>query len=158
MVSPTTRTRAEDSFSGVGCRVMGNVTGSEFFNAACRVAVPRLAARAVPEMLGGLKAAGRAAIAHQGLGGLVKCALHQRMVVSIFRLFAAQPLAGRYERGLAFEVMHVPLPRQCRVLFEFDNGFNHVNRGYLRVAGFQDRQSGRLLTTALGKVDEQAGG
>ena len=58
------------------------------FDAAGGVAVPCLAAGALPEMLLGLKAAGRAAVAGQGFYGLVQGALHLGVELFVLQFLA----------------------------------------------------------------------
>ena len=78
-------------------------------------------------MLGGLKAASGASVAQQGFGGLVHRALHQCMVVFVFKFFACNPFAGSNQRNLALQMPDIPLARGGRLFFKFDDGFNHIN-------------------------------
>ena len=76
-----------------------------------RITVPSLATRAVPEVLGGFKAAGCAAVAHEGLGGLVQGALHQGVGLFVFKAFPGYPAGSSQQRWLSLEVFDVPVPR-----------------------------------------------
>ena len=80
-------------------------------NPPSRIAVPGLATRAVPEVLAGFEAAGGAAVAHQGLGGLVEGALHQLVGLFVFKAFPGYPAGGRQQRWLSLQVFEVPVPR-----------------------------------------------
>ena len=73
---------------------------SEFFDAARRIAVPGLAARALPEVLLGLEAAGGAAVARERLDGLVERALHLGWNCSCSS-FSPASHGGGHQRGLA---------------------------------------------------------
>ena len=79
---------------------------SELFNPPGRVAVPGLAARALPEMLQRFKATGGAAVAAQWFGGLLKGALHLGLLCRV-ELFASQPLGRSNQRGVFQQMLGV---------------------------------------------------
>lgn len=61
----------------------------------------------MPEMLGRLKAASGAAVAHQGFCGVIKRALHELVVLFGAQRFTRHPAGGSYERGLTLQVLYV---------------------------------------------------
>jgi hypothetical protein len=73
-----------------------------------RVAVPGLAAGALPEVLLGLEAAGGAAVAHQRLGRRGPARAARGVELLVLQLLAGDPLGRRDQRRLALQVLHVP--------------------------------------------------
>ena len=77
------------------------IFGLKFLNSATGVAVPCLAAGALPKMLARLKAASGAAVAGERRTGAVKGALHLGVKLLVFEFFGCQPFGGRDQRGFA---------------------------------------------------------
>src|SRR6218665_185172 len=111
---------------------------SKLFDAAGRVAVPGLAAGALPKMLARLEAAGGAAVAHQRLDGMIEGGLdfgvvveaaggagvaHQRLEgmmegavylgvkLFMFEPLGGQPAGGSDQRAFALQMLHIALAR-----------------------------------------------
>ena len=74
--------------------------GLQLLDAACGVAVPALAAGAMPEMGAGFKAAGGTAVAQQRFAGMVQRFLHGGVELFLLQLFACQPQPAA--RGLFY--------------------------------------------------------
>jgi hypothetical protein len=70
------------------------------------------------------------------LDGVLQRALQARMHLLVVELLAGQPLGGRHQRRLAFQVARVPGPRFRRL--QADQRLQHVQRRHLLVAGAQD--------------------
>ena len=109
----------------------------------------------MPEMTGGLEAAGGAAVAQQRLGRQVKRALHLRLLLRLSSWFAGDPFAGRQQRGTVLEMAHVPMPGLGGRVKQGDDGFNYINRRGNRIFGLEPFQSFSLLARAACDVGQQ---
>ena len=100
---------------------------SEFFNTPRRVAVPGLAARALPEVLQRFKATGGATIAAQRFGGLLQGALHLGLLGGI-ELLAGQPLGGDNQRRVLQQMLGIKFSALVftHAALHFDDGVQHV--------------------------------
>src|SRR5260221_430090 len=108
-----------------------------------RIAVPALAAGAMPEMLACLEAAGCAAVAGQRLGRVVQRALHGRVVLLLGQLLACQPLRGSHQGGLPVQMLYQACASRCpgftivalffNLSVQRDQGLQQIQRGCLLV-------------------------
>src|SRR3990167_470176 len=105
---------------------------SQFFNAPRRIAVPGLAARALPEVLTGFETTGGAAVARQRLGGMVQGALYLRMVLLMLEALTCHPFGGRHQRRLGIQVAQIPQASGgcglASLLGQCHDGIKHVER------------------------------
>lgn len=108
----------------------------------------------MPKMLLRLKAAGGAAVALKRFDGVVKGALHLGVKLFVLELFAGNPLGGGYQRGLFFEVAHIPIARgffrRGAVAFNGHDGVQHIKRGQGGVSGLQGYECGVGRAAGLG--------
>jgi hypothetical protein len=118
--------------AGLTSRQQGLVSGrgSEFLYPAGWVAVPCLTARALPEVVLGFKAAGRAAVATEGFHRVVQCTLHLRVQVFVFKFFPGNPACGGDQGGFTLQMPYVSLAAllggaTVRGL-QADQGFEHI--------------------------------
>src|SRR3989344_4581441 len=136
--------------------------GSEFFDPACGVAVPGLAAGALPEMLAGLEATGRTAVAGQGLDRVVQRALDLGVKFFVFQLFGGQPLGSGDQRALFVQVLHVALPGGGAGGlvggFHGHDALQHIPRRGLRIVGLEQGVDLFGAPGGRGGFDHQWGG
>ena len=140
--------------------------GLQLFHPPRWVAVPALAAGAMPKMLARLKAAGRAAVAHQGAAGMLQRLQHcGRYGVLPLR---GQPLVGNRQRGFLLQVAQQPALTAGAVLLlaalpglalgvclQLHQGQHQVQRWGLGITLAQQGNGWRFLATGLGNVLQQ---
>src|SRR4051794_6994695 len=110
------------------CRGAGSPGRSQLFHPSGRIAVPGLAAGALPEVLLGFETAGSAAVAHQRLDRMFERALDPCVVLLVLELLAGHPFAGCDQGGLAFEMAGIPLAGRFGLLLHADDCLEHVQR------------------------------
>ena len=109
----------------------------------------------------GFKAAGRTAVAGQGLGGVVQRLLHGGMVLLFGQGLAFQPLGGSHQGRLMLQVLHQELAAggSCisAFLIDCDQCLQQIQRGCLLIVLEQQIASLGERARCLGHFHKQAG-